>query len=344
MIFDTSFKLKKVDFSNGALKNQRKLLSFDISGVDITNLVIYQVVMSEVVKIVILNCPGGKDWGPIYTSYLETYIIPTRFSFEYTVIDISDTARTNKLLDNNEYDGYVITGSTCNAYDNDEWIVNLIDRIRIINETNKKLLGICFGHQIISRALGGVVSRSEKGWGIGHRSIDLTKDGQEYLRDLELMYASMLSQPEDSMSCRPLEDAIILNYSHQDQVVDLPLDVLRVAGSNAHCPHAVLYRSSPMSAASPTQGAAEILTFQGHPEFSSALMLDIITMLREHGAYVRPCPLTGAQVSSLGYEESLEEVVEAVAALAQDTQKERHTLHSSAIGKCIIAFLCSKSC
>ena len=35
------------------------------------------------------------------------------------------------------------------------------------------MVGICFGHQIIAKALGGVVSKSDKGWGVGIHTYEL---------------------------------------------------------------------------------------------------------------------------------------------------------------------------
>ncbi|KAK1299788.1 hypothetical protein QJS10_CPB13g00266 [Acorus calamus] len=39
---------------------------------------------------------------------------------------------------------------------------------------HKKVLGICFGHQILSRALGGKTGRATRGWDIGLTSINLS--------------------------------------------------------------------------------------------------------------------------------------------------------------------------
>ena len=60
-----------------------------------------------------------------------------------------------------DFDGFVITGSAANAHDQDEWILALIEVVRVVYQRKKALLGICFGHQVISRALGGITGRSE---------------------------------------------------------------------------------------------------------------------------------------------------------------------------------------
>jgi GMP synthase-like glutamine amidotransferase len=47
------------------------------------------------------------------------------------------------------YDGFVITGSCSNAYGNDKWICDLINLIKKLDSMHTKILGICFGHQVI---------------------------------------------------------------------------------------------------------------------------------------------------------------------------------------------------
>lgn len=46
------------------------------------------------------------------------------------------------------YDGYVITGSCNDAHGNDVWICKLIALLKQLDSLRKKVLGICFGHQV----------------------------------------------------------------------------------------------------------------------------------------------------------------------------------------------------
>lgn len=46
-------------------------------------------------------------------------------------------------------DGFVITGSCNDAHGNDAWICNLLNLIKKLDSMKKRLLGICFGHQVI---------------------------------------------------------------------------------------------------------------------------------------------------------------------------------------------------
>lgn len=55
-----------------------------------------------------------------------------------------------------------------------------MDYVREAYETNKvALVGICFGHQIIARALGGQVERNAGAWEVSVDQVDLTPEGQK---------------------------------------------------------------------------------------------------------------------------------------------------------------------
>ena len=75
----------------------------------------------------------------------------------------------------NECDAYLITGSKVSAYDDLPWIVELKNFIRILHQHQKKLVGICFGHQLIAEALGGKVERAKEGWNVGIHAATLKK-------------------------------------------------------------------------------------------------------------------------------------------------------------------------
>jgi len=48
------------------------------------------------------------------------------------------------------YDGFVITGSCNDAYGNEKWICDLVTLVKKLNSMQTKILGICFGHQVIN--------------------------------------------------------------------------------------------------------------------------------------------------------------------------------------------------
>lgn len=69
--------------------------------------------------------------------------------------------------DINACDVYMTSGSRWGVNDDSVWIRELEDFICQLYEGGKGFVGICFGHQLIATSLGGRVSKSNKGWGIG---------------------------------------------------------------------------------------------------------------------------------------------------------------------------------
>ena len=136
--------------------------------------------------------------------------------------------------DIDEVDAYILTGSKNSVYDNLDWISNLQPYIQQLHAHKKKVVGICFGHQMVAQALGGRTEKSGKGWGIGFKDTYFQATAK---------------------SANFNTDSYRIIYSHQDQVsVAAPGSV--VLASNDFCPIAM------------TAIGDHILTFQGHPEFS----------------------------------------------------------------------------
>jgi GMP synthase-like glutamine amidotransferase len=133
------------------------------------------------------------------------------------------------------HDAYLITGSPAGVYEDLPWIPKLAAFLRAANG-RAKLVGICFGHQIMAEALGGHVEKSGKGWGVGLHTYPIVR------RELWMDAASAVSVPA----------------SHQDQVVLQPPDT-DVIASSVFTPYAGLAWRD---------GGA--ISFQFHPEFSPA--------------------------------------------------------------------------
>lgn len=67
-----------------------------------------------------------------------------------------------------------------NSFEDRLWINRLVDYTRkAIEHSRVRILGICFGHQIIGRALGTKVGRSDAGWEIAVCNMDLTDQGKK---------------------------------------------------------------------------------------------------------------------------------------------------------------------
>jgi len=186
------------------------------------------------VKLGILKADAVRpEWVPEYGEYPDMFIAllgaadPT---LEFVVYDVEQGEYPDDI---DAVDAYLITGSKSGAYEDKPWITRLMAFVRELHARRKKLVGICFGHQVIAQALGGRVVKSDKGWGVGlhtHRFDALPDwhDGGD--ADVHLL------------------------VSHQDQVEQLAPGTEVLAGST-FCENAVC------------QIGTHILTFQGHPEF-----------------------------------------------------------------------------
>ena len=68
-----------------------------------------------------------------------------------------------------------------NAFDNDPWILHLVDFVKeVLAQDRVKVVGVCYGHQIVGRALGAKVARSESGaWEVSVCQVVQTEKGKE---------------------------------------------------------------------------------------------------------------------------------------------------------------------
>ena len=147
--------------------------------------------------------------------------------------DVFHTPAYDYPVSFDSYDAILLTGSKADSFSDEPWVVELRRRVSDLLEQKKKLLGICFGHQLIAICLGAKVGRAPQGWGVGRMSYDW------HAADLPLA-------PEDNK--------MSLLVSHQDQVLELPDNAVLLA-SNAHCPVAGYAVGE------------EVFCVQGHPEF-----------------------------------------------------------------------------
>ena len=78
-------------------------------------------------------------------------------------------------------DAVLITGSKASAFENVDWIVRLVQYVKLLLEGGRvRVIGVCFGHQIVGRALGAKVDRSVRGWELSVVEVDLTEEGKQF--------------------------------------------------------------------------------------------------------------------------------------------------------------------
>jgi GMP synthase-like glutamine amidotransferase len=108
----------------------------------------------------------------------------------------------------------------------------------------RKVVGICFGHQLIAHFFGGETAPAAVGWSVGVQTTEVLA-------------------PQPWM--QPPAARFGLLSSHRDQVVRLPEGAQRFAAS-ARCPHAGFVIDN------------RVLTFQGHPEFTKPYAAELMRL------------------------------------------------------------------
>ena len=134
----------------------------------------------------------------------------------------------------NLFAGFIITGSRHSVYQHDEWIENLKDIIIKMDEMKVRLIGICFGHQVIADAFGCNVEENKNGWEVSLSTIKLNEHGQKLFGRKQLRIHQM----------------------HKDVVTEIPDDIgLKVTALNKNGEIQGLMKDD------------HIITLQGHPEY-----------------------------------------------------------------------------
>ncbi|CAD8056172.1 unnamed protein product [Paramecium primaurelia] len=144
-------------------------------------------------------------------------------------------------------DAIIMPGNRISVYDHYKWIedVKLILKKAYENNPKVKILGICFGFQILTVALGGIVERMKYSFVFGNTPLD---------HKINVMKQFKLFQGIE------LKERTIINQAHGDEITKHP-DFLYLISSSDSCKNEIMISKD-----------ERILVFQGHPEYSSAGM------------------------------------------------------------------------
>ena len=181
-----------------------------------------------------------QGYGRMFKQLFEKQSIAAQF-------DVYNVVEGSYPEDEQAYDAYLITGSKADSFGSDPWIMQLREYLLERYAGGDRLIGICFGHQLLALLLGGKTERAAQGWGLGVNRYQL------------------LEQPE---WMGPQLESLDLLVFHQDQVTRLPENATLLAGSE-FCPNAA-YRIDD-----------QVLCFQAHPEFVDDYELALLDLRRE---------------------------------------------------------------
>lgn len=180
------------------------------------------------------------SYGRMIERWIHPFVGDTRFLYNCRYED-------EPLGPVDDLSAAIISGSRFGVYEEAPWMIELEEYIRTLFDAGIPTFGICFGHQIMAKALGGTVEKSHKGWGLGVSEYALAADVAELAR------------------------SVVGRAVHQDQIVKLP-EGAEILGGNAHCPAAVLHYAD-----------APFASVQFHPEFTRDYLSDLLPILEERG-------------------------------------------------------------
>lgn len=187
-----------------------------------------------------------QDRFPDYPEMFQRVFARVDAGLEWCEYDVQIS-----LPDSIDCDAYLITGSRHSVYDDLPWISDLVEFLRAALARGAKIVGICFGHQLMAHFFGGRTEPAAVGWGVGVHRQDVIKQ-QSWMRDGEAESRA----------------AVSLLCSHKDQVIHAPDDA-EIFLSSEFCPIAGF-----------TLGD-RVITVQGHPEFTKAYSGALLEIRRE---------------------------------------------------------------
>ena len=130
----------------------------------------------------------GGEYSDMFISALS----PIRPDWQFQVY----WPQEGELPEINDTDIYLITGSRADSFSDDEWVAVLRSWLVEADRVQARVLGICFGHQIIAHALGGRADR-KGAWGVGRMPAETFGLPFE-----QANFAGVASRPSDGVTAR----------------------------------------------------------------------------------------------------------------------------------------------
>ncbi|MGS2723925.1 glutamine amidotransferase-related protein [Porticoccus sp. GXU_MW_L64] len=199
-------------------------------------------------KIGLLQCDHVRDeligTHGDYPEMFKALFAPLNLDWEWVIYPVLDGQFPERV---DACDAYLTTGSQHGVNDGLVWVDQLVDFVRNIDRAKIKYVGICFGHQVLAKALGGKVEKSTKGWGVG-LSFNQVQESKNWIS--------------------PQQSTLDLIVSHQDQVAVVS-ERAQVLASSEFCPNYMI------------QVDDHLMSVQGHPEFSKNYIRDLMECRRD---------------------------------------------------------------
>ncbi|CAK7240771.1 MAG: hypothetical protein STHCBS139747_002218 [Sporothrix thermara] len=209
------------------------------------------------------------SYGGVFTDLFRRAVAPAPLESVLTITthDVVSDGFEAAYPDLAQIDVVLITGSKHTAFDNTPWIQELVafSQRTLATTTPEaaaagvhpvRMLGICFGHQIIGRALGAPVSKGPKGWEVSVTDVTLSPDGVAFFDQSELRSPGHLK----------------IQQMHRDAVLEYPAGAIPLASTDTCAVQGMLL-------------PGRAVTVQGHPEFTGTIVREILEARHATGIF-----------------------------------------------------------
>lgn len=146
--------------------------------------------------------------------------------------------------------GILISGSAAMVSDREDWSERTAEWLALATKTGVPILGICYGHQLLAHALGGVVGPNPRG------------------RQIGTVIARRIVTSTDDPLFGWLPDSFTVQASHSESVLQPP-------------PGAKPFLNSPRDDNFALRFADKVWGIQFHPEFSAPVMREYLRLRSE---------------------------------------------------------------
>ncbi|KAL7918582.1 class I glutamine amidotransferase-like protein [Trichoderma austrokoningii] len=217
--------------------------------------------MHSPLRIAILQCDElpedmQKEYGSlssVYTEFLEAGAakLEERGLYERPHLSVSsyDVIGKQEYPDLDNIDAVLLTGSRHDSFTPGEngWILKLVDFVKamIQDQSRVRIMGICFGHQIIGRAYGAMPERNDSGWEVSVTEVTLSEKGKQIFG----------------------QDSLALHQMHRDAVPWYPPSVEKL-GHTDICDVQGIYVKN------------RVISLQGHPEYNGKIACELLDRRR----------------------------------------------------------------
>lgn len=180
------------------------------------------------------------DFDSFFIKHMEIDITKTKTFRVYETLEFPEI---EKLA------GIIITGSPSMVTYKLDWSEKTIDWLKQFLDLEIPILGVCYGHQMLARLLGGVVDWNPNGRQIGRIQMQLTKAAAS-----DLLFSSVIEKNQNSIS---------FNATHLQSITRMPNDVVLLGSTELDPNHSFRYKN-------------HIWGLQFHPEFNSEIISEYI--------------------------------------------------------------------